>query len=154
MNYRIWISALAGLTLVVPVAASAQEIAYPNEASRDLAQCIALSTTGKDRILTAQWFATSIGAGESMQGVVTINPDAKKAIDKSMGELFTRIFTQDCRAQSAPLLKASDTAGIQSAGGRLGQIAMVELMNDPLVKTSLLDYLIHVDTAAITELAK
>lgn len=154
MNYRILMSALAGLALAAPMEASAQEIAYPNAASRALAECIALSTTGKDRILTAQWFATSIGSGGSMQGVVTINPEAKMATDKAMGELFTRLFTQDCRTESAPLFKVNDLRGIEAAGGKLGQIAMAELMNDPLVKTSLFEYIKHVDLAAVAEMAK
>lgn len=145
---------IGALVLSLPSAVSAQEIAYPTEESRALANCIALSTSGRDRILTAQWFAISVGSASSMEGIVTVNPEARKKSDEAMGELFTRIFTRDCRAQAAPLFARGDVNGLQSAGGKLGQIAMSELMNDPLVSASMMGYLAHVDVAAVGAMSK
>ena len=145
---------LGALAVALPSAASAQEIAYPNEESRALANCIALSTNGRDRILTAQWFAISIGSGSSMEGIVTVNPEGRKKTDAAMGALFTRIFTRDCRAEAAPLFAKGDVNGLQSAGGKLGQIAMTELMNDPLVSASMMGYMAHVDLAAVGAMSK
>lgn len=147
------IAAFGALGLAFASGAAAQDIAYPNEESRALANCIALSTNGRDRILTAQWFATSIGSGSSMAGIVTVDPEAKKSTDAAMGALFTRIFTVDCRDQASPLFAKGDTMGLQSAGGKLGQIAMTELMNDPLVREAMFGYMAHVDLAAVSAMS-
>ena len=138
----------AVLVLVQPVQASAQEIAYPNADSRQLAECIARSTTQSDRILTARWMAAAMGSANKLSDTLTVDPDAKEAADRAMGALFTRLFTVDCAAESQVLMQAGDMEGIQAAGGRLGLMAMQELMTDPDVMSGLMAYLAYVDFAA------
>lgn len=154
MKSWIGMTVIGALGLSFASGAAAQDISYPHEEARALANCIGLSTDGRDRILTAQWFATSIGSGSSMEGIVTVNPEARKATDAAMGALFMRIFTVDCRAEATPLFARGDTNGLQSAGGKLGQIAMAELMNDPLVREAMMGYMAHGDLAAVSAMAQ
>ena len=143
---------LAAALATVP--AAAQGVAYPNEASRQLGECIALSTSGKDRVLTARWFAASLGSAPQVADAVTVDPAAKVEADREMAALFTRLFTQDCAKEAAPLMNSGDMAGIQAAGGRLGQIAMQELMSDPQVLQAMMSYIVYIDQSAFDKLGE
>lgn len=129
-------------------------LAYPNEDSRKLADCIASSTTQSDRLLTARWMAAAMGTAAKLQGTVTVDEAAKEEADRGMAALFTRLFTDDCADQAQTLMAAGDMAGIQAAGGRLGLMAMEELMGDPEVLSSLMAYLAFVDFAAFARIAR
>ena len=155
MNWKIFAAStlLAGL-MALPQAAHAQGVAYPNEASRDLGECIALSTTGRDRLVTARWFATSLGMAPQLSDAVKVEPAAKEQSDRDMAALFTRLFTVDCADEARVLMANRDQAGIQAAGGRLGQIAMQDLMSDPKVLESMISYLAYIDPTAIDALAQ
>lgn len=144
---------LAGALIFAPLgnAAAAQEIAYPNAEAKAMADCVALSTTGRDRLVTARWMAGSIGVASVMTDLVTVDEAKKAEADKQMGALFTRLFAEDCRDEARPLLAENDEAGALAMGGRLGQIAMRELMNDPLVTQSLSGYLKFIDGEAIAK---
>lgn len=146
--------ALAAAGLVLPGAARAQEIAFPNSESRALSECVVLSTSGRDRLVLIRWIAVSIGAAGSMQDAVTVKPGAKEAADRGMGALFTRLFTVDCRKEARPLLEKGDDAGVEAAFGQLGRIAMGELMNDPLVDESLGSFVRYADLEAVEAIAK
>ncbi|MEM9971735.1 MAG: hypothetical protein AAF762_11655 [Pseudomonadota bacterium] len=148
------ISAVA-LASVLFVGSPAQaQIAYPNANAKALADCVALSTTGRDRLLIARWMALGIGSAKAMKDVVTVNPDVKDETDKQMAAVFDRLFTVDCKAEASEVVKAADIEGFESAGARLGLIAMQELMNDPAVTASLSDYVQYTDQDAVAQLAK
>ena len=141
-------------TLFAPQSVSAQGIAYPNEGSRQLGECIARSTTGADRILTARWFAASLGSAPQVSDVVTVDAEVRDQTNREMAALFTRLFTEDCAEFSGPLMRSNDMGGIQAAGGRLGQIAMQELMSDPQVMAVMMGYIAYVDQSAFDKLAQ
>ena len=141
-------------SLSIPQSVSAQGVAYPNEGSRQLGECIARSTTGADRILTARWFAASLGSAPQVSDVVTVDAEIRDQTNREMAALFTRLFTEDCAEMAAPLMKAGDMGGIQAAGGRLGQIAMQELMSDPQVLAVMMGYVAYVDQSAFNKLSQ
>ncbi|WP_108790896.1 hypothetical protein [Erythrobacter sp. Alg231-14] len=146
------------LTMIVAAAAipaNAQtQIAYPSEQSRALGECLALSSTGRDRIVAMRWMAANIGSSSVMQDIVTVDAEGKVEADRAMAALFTRLFSQDCGEEAAVLMKARDNAGIESAGARLGQIAMQELMGDPAVMQGMTAYVQYIDASAFEELLK
>ncbi len=146
--------ALGATALVLPGAAAAQEIAFPNAQSKALGECVVLSTTGRDRLVMIRWIAVGIGSAESMKDAVTVNPGAKEAADRGMAAIFTRLFTVDCRDEAAPLLKAKDNTGVQAAFGQLGRIAMGELVNDPIVAQSLGSFVQYADLEAVEAITK
>ena len=133
---------------------SENAINYPNQASRELSDCIATSTTQNDRLMTARWMAASMGTAPKLRGTVTVDPQAKEDADREMAALFTRLFTEDCVDQAQVLMRAGDTAGIEAAGGRLGLMAMEELMSDPAVLSSMMGYLAYVDFAAFARVVR
>jgi hypothetical protein len=146
--------ALGSAAVMLPSTAEAQGVAFPNDASKALSECVVLSTTGRDRLVLIRWIAVSIGSANSMQDAMTVKPGAKEEADRKMGVLFTRLFTVDCRNEAAPLLKGKDDAGVEAAFGQLGRIAMNELMADPQVEQSLTAFVQYADLEAVAELSK
>jgi hypothetical protein len=148
------IIALSALAFLSPTSVGAQGVAFPNDGSKALGECVVLSTTGRDRLVLIRWVAVSIGSAESMQDALTVQPGAKDEADRKMGALFSRLFTVDCRNEAAPLLKKSDTAGVEAAFGELGRIAMKELISNPEVDKALSDFVQYADLEAVAEVAK
>lgn len=153
MNRKM-MCALGAVALLVPSAAGAQDIAFPNAQSKALADCVVLSTTGRDRLVMIRWIAVGIGSADSMKDAIIVKTGAKEAADRGMAAIFTRLFTVDCRKEAAPLLKANDENGVRAAFGQLGRMAMSELMNDPLVGASLGAFVQYADMEAVNAVAK
>lgn len=146
--------ALGAIALCLSASAGAQGTSFPNEESKDLGECVVLSTTGRDRLVLIRWVAVSIASAPTMQDAVTLKPGAKEAADKGMAAVFTRLFTVDCRNEAAPLLKNNDNAGVEAAFGELGRIAMNELISDPVVEQNLTSFTQYADLDAIAEISK
>lgn len=151
---RVKLFAALGATLLGAQANAQSMVAMPDAASRALGQCLVLQTNGADRLLVARWLAGAMGAGDATKSVLTVNQASKTATDKQMAALYTRLFTEDCVAEAAPLFKARDQRGIEAAGGMLGEIAMRELMNDPKVSAAVGAYVQFIDPAPFTALAE
>lgn len=139
--------AILAATLFGAQAHAQSRMAMPDAASRALGQCLVLKTNGGDRLLVARWLAGAIGAGDATRDMLTVDQADKAAADKGMAALYTRLFTVDCAAEARPLFKARDQAGIEAAGGMLGEIAMRELMNDPKVSAAIGAYAKFIDPA-------
>lgn len=153
MSFRSWIAAFAVAASLFSGAANAQSmVAAPNDQARALGRCFVLKTTGADRLVVARWLGSAIGSGDAVTSLMKVDPAKKAEVDRTMGALFTRLFTQDCADEARPLVKAADQKGLEAAGGMLGEIAMRELMSDTKVSTALLDYLKYIDTAAFAKL--
>lgn len=145
--------AAAAVAFSTPLAAQSM-VAAPNEASAKLGQCLVDKTTGSDRTLVARWMAGSMASSPMMEGLVEVDAAAKEQVDRSMAALFARLLTKDCKAQAKVVMQSRDRMGMQAAGGRLGEIAMAELMMDPVSMQALLAYIQYVDPAAMAALAE
>ena len=155
MIQRMLLSAAACAALsLMPVAAKAQTLATPNAASLALGKCLVGKSSGDDRILIARWMGASIAMSPAMKDVVMVDAEAKDAIDREMAVTFTRLMTEECRAEMGALVKAQDAAGIQAASGMLGQMAMQELLRDPATMQALIAYAKYIDSAAMQKLTQ
>jgi hypothetical protein len=105
-------------------------------------------------MLAARWMAASMAASSALADIVTVDAAAKNQADRAMGKLFARLFTRACRDQAKVLMQANDQAGFTASGGRLGMIAMNELMQDPDVSQSLMAYIRFADMQALAQLAQ
>lgn len=143
----------AGLLGVAPAAAQ-QLTAVPNAASEALGKCLVGRSTGNDRMLVAQWMGASLAMSPAMKGVVSVDAAKKDQIDREMAKLFTRLTTVDCRAEMAVLIRNRDAHGIEAGSGRLGEMAMRELMQDPAAMAALIAYARYIDPAAMQKMAE
>ena len=145
-------AAVALAVVTAPMAATAQTADGEETA---LAQCVQLSTSGKDRILTARWLMGALGSAPQLQDIVHIDQQLRQQSDVAMAALFTRLLTVDCLAEAKPIFKRDARgAGIREAFEVLGQIAVQELMGgDPNGGTmgSFANYLNEADFAALRD---
>lgn len=122
--------AAAVCAVAVPMAATAQTAEAEAQA---LAQCVQLSTDGKDRILTARWLMGALGSAPQLQDMVQIDAQKRDQNDRGMAALFTRLLTVDCLAESKAVFRRDASgSGIRQAFEVLGEIAVQELFGgDP-----------------------
>lgn len=147
------LAAIAVITISTPLAAQSL-VAAPNEASAKLGQCFVDNTTGNDRTLVARWMAGSMASSPMMDGLVEVDTAAKEQVDRSMADLFARLLTKDCKAQAKVVMDNRDQMGMQAAGGRLGEIAMAELMMDPAAMRAMMAYIQYIDPASFAALSE
>jgi hypothetical protein len=119
-----------------------------------LGSCLADSTTGKDRKDLATWMFLGMAAHPDIRqyAAPTASADAE-ASAKVMGTLVTRLLTENCAAQTKAVMADGGSAAMEAAFGRLGQLAMQELMAAPEVSSTMGIFEKHLDQAQFMKLA-
>lgn len=124
MNLRT-VLAIAAVTTTSQPAFAAQP---SPEAKEALAQCVALQTTGADRIVTARWLFAVMATSPQIADLATISADRRKDIDQQFAKLLTRLVTKDCINQVRPIAAVNMDDAFGQVGEALGERAMGELM--------------------------
>lgn len=112
----------------------------PTEEQAALSQCVVLRTTGADRVLTAQWIFAAMTKSPHIADLSVISDQRKAQIDRSFGQLLTRIVMKDCLEQIRPLASHDLQAAFELTGQALGEVAMQELMGNERVDKAIGDY--------------
>lgn len=136
---RLLALGLIAATLVFP---SAPTLAQPGNA---LGTCLVDSLNGRERKQLAQWIFFGMAAHAELAAFTTITADDRTELDEITGSLITRIMTEDCGDEAQNAIQANGPAAIQSAFEMVGNVAMMELMADPNVATSLMNYQRYLD---------
>lgn len=113
-----------------------------------LEQCVALQTSGADRILTARWLFAVMSTSPQIADLAAVTSGETIKLNKNFAQLLTRLVAKDCVEQVRPLAEQNPTAAFESAGRALGEIAMKELMQGKEVDKSVsayTDYLSEAD---------
>jgi hypothetical protein len=93
-----------------------------------LSQCIAMRTTGADRMLTAQWLFAVMSKSPQIAHLSAVTAERTSELDKDFARLMARLITKDCIDQVRPLAAGDVKDAFEQVGGALGEIAMKELM--------------------------
>ena len=129
---RLFGLAAIPLSLVVgPVPAQAQQAAPDGDPVAVLSNCIAMKSTGSDRLEFARWIVGALGSSPQVHDVVTVSPATKDKQDRTVAELFTRLMTVDCLTESRAVSKTRGQEGFKAAGGVMGRLAVQELLGNP-----------------------
>jgi hypothetical protein len=110
-----------------------------------LGECLADSTTGKDRKALAKWIFSAISAHPEMQDISKQNPANRDQMDRTIGEMVTKLLTESCRTQTLAAVDQEGGAALQSGFSVLGELAMAELLSNEEVKTSFSGFEKYVD---------
>lgn len=136
---------IVSLTLA---ALQAQAMAQPQPAAAAgaLPQCLADSTTGKDRKDLARWIFFSIAAHPDMKPhiLASAQPVAEDT-NKLAAGIFTRLLTESCLAPTQAAYKQGGPMAIQSAFETLGRLAMQELTSNPDVSANMGKFESYID---------
>lgn len=126
--------AAAGLSLGAPAQAA------DGDAPQVLGRCMAMKTTGEDRILVARWMLVAMASAPQMRDVLTVAPGRKEGLDRGMAALFTRLLVRDCPDAAQAVFKLKSNQAFQVAGESLGRVAVQELLTNPQASAALGEY--------------
>lgn len=113
-------------------------------------QCMANSTTGKDRKELAKWIFVAMSAHPDIRQLSAITSELREQSSRVMGALMTRLVTVDCPNEFRAMVQNEGPDSVRLAFETLGRVAMQELMSDRGVIQSIMDYTRFVDGAKLT----
>jgi hypothetical protein len=106
--------------------------------TQQLSQCLAETTSGKDRKDLARWVFFAMASHPEIKQFKTPSAAGAEAeTNKTMADLFTRLLADSCMRQSQAAFKEGGAKAIEIAFQTLGQLAMQELMTNPDVNASM-----------------
>lgn len=112
--------------------------AFASPASDNLAKCVVDQSTGRDRTVLVQWLFAAMSKHPDLKDYARLSDDQRLATLKSGGEMIGRLLGQSCRKEFEDAYKADgQTAAIGAAFGKLGEVAMADLMTNPAVQRDL-----------------
>lgn len=140
---------LASLIIVTLASALITSPAIAGPAADVLGTCLSDNTTGKERKDMARWVYAGMSAHPDMQPLSKVTDAHREELDRMIATVFTRLVTENCRAQAKQAVEKEGSASFQAAFGVMGKLAMQELMSNPEVNTSFMRYTKYMDTNKI-----
>lgn len=119
-----------------------------------LGNCVAESTTGRDRKDLARWLFVAMSAHPEMKSISSVSGTAVEDASRVAGGLFTRLLAETCAAQVKAAIKVNGPSAIQSAFTVLGELAMQELMTDKDVAATMGVLERHLDKQKLEALSR
>ncbi len=110
--------------------------------------CLVDSLDGKERKALAKWIFFAMAAHPEIEEYGQISAAARSESDQEVGNLITRMLTEDC-AQQLLVAHKADPLAVQKAFELVGQVAMQELMTNQAVMLAITRYTSHTDQAKI-----
>ena len=139
----------ASFLVVALVSALMTSSAIAGPAADALGSCLSDNTTGKERKDMARWIYVGMSAHPDMQPLSKVTDANREELDRMMATIFTRLVTENCRAQAKSALEKEGNAAFQIAFGVMGKLAMQELMADQAVNASFTRYSKYLDSNKI-----
>ncbi|MDV6332367.1 hypothetical protein [Asticcacaulis sp. 201] len=133
------ISAVAATAL--PVAANAAT----GPATQALSACLVRSASADDQVTLVRWAFAIMARHPKVADMSAISASQYVAINKAGGDLFTRLLTTDCTAETRTALQTDGQEAIQASFTALGQKALQGLLGDANVQSAIGDMLQYVD---------
>ena len=134
--------------LISALIISASALSAAPAMSNELGSCLIDSLNGKERKWLAKWIFFSMAAHPEIKNYAEVSEKDRLESDKDIGDLVTRLLASDCPAQFK-VASESDPMALQRAFELVGQVAMGELMQDPVVTDAIGNYSHFMDPQAI-----
>jgi len=129
-----------GLLTVVAQPAAAAPASGTDAQKAELAQCVVMRTNGADRTLTAQWIFAAMAKSPHIADLSAVSDQRRAELDKAFAQLLTRVVVKDCLDQVRPLALANLQDAFELVGKALGEVAMQELLGNPVVDKAIGSY--------------
>jgi len=136
--------------LALSVAGIASSVAHAGAASDALGRCLVEKTSQQDRIELVQWIFSSLSAHPALSSMSNTSAASLEQTDKKVASLLTRLLVTDCNAQLKVAVAAEgDAVALQSGFQVLGQVAAMDLMQNPAVAERTESFVQYVDEEKI-----
>ena len=131
--------------LVLGLAVLAPQAAVAGPESDALSTCLRDNTSGKDRKELARWMFLAMSAHPEIRSLTTATDATRNEADKRMGDLVTRLLTENCTAETRAAIEKGGSKNMIDAFKSLGEVAMAELMSNADVSTAISGYTKYID---------
>ncbi len=115
-----------------------------------LSACLVKSTTPADNVILADWIFAVISLHSSVSSMASISDARRETLNKNAGALFTRLVSEDCGPELKAAVEKEGTDAVGEAFGKLGEMAMTDLMSDPKVQAGTEAMSAYIDQNKIT----
>lgn len=132
-------------TLALAAAPAGQNEPY----TADLSKCLVAKTSEADRTDLIKWVFASISASPAVADMTNLTPAQRLDHHRRIGQMFTRLMTQDCRKETVVAIKYEGLSTIEKSFRVLGEVAMRGLMSDPAVTASFGEMATFFDQSAL-----
>ncbi|ESQ90572.1 hypothetical protein ABAC460_08780 [Asticcacaulis sp. AC460] len=122
---------LAGLAIAAGLLGSAP--AHAGADTDKLSQCLVQSTSADDKKQLMLWVFSALALHPDIKAYSNITPQQRDTFDKNAAQLFMRLLTVDCRAQTVAAVKNDGQQALQVSFTVLGQVASQGLFTAPEV---------------------
>lgn len=130
-------------------AVSAPAVAGPY--AQAMGTCLADNTTGKERKDLARWIFSAMATHPEMRDLSNANEQMRDRISQSVGQLVTRLLTENCAAETRAAIQNEGSTSLKDAFGSLGALAMQELMTNKDVTAAVSTFEQYIDTKKLQE---
>lgn len=96
----------------------------------DMSRCLVLATNSRDNSLLGRWLVRVYGEHSDSKDLTNLSSYDKELIDRDVARLFTRLLSQDCKAETKKALKFEGDAVMFNAFQVLGEVAGKELIEN------------------------
>ena len=117
-----------------------------------LGGCLTTKATPEDHTKLVRWMFSAMSLHPDISSMSNVTPEQRTEIDKTMGELFMRLLTVDCRAEAVAAIKNEGPNAIATGFQTLGQIAGAGLMSAPEVAAGMSGLEANLDAQKLQEL--
>lgn len=124
---------------------------YAGESTDKLTACLVRSASKDDRIVLVRWIFSAMARYPSISNMANVSDAQRVEVSRNGGQLFSRLLTSDCAAETKLAFKNDGYAAIETAFGVLGETAMSDIMDHPDVQASIAELGAYVDENALQE---
>ena len=145
MKTRVLIFSVLGAMLFSGPAAA-------GPASDALATCMIDYLTGKERKELGKWIFLGMSAHPEISQYSNVTGEIRDESDQYIGNLITRLLTDDCLAEARTAVSTESSVAFASAFELVGKVAMQELMTDSNVSNALAGFEKYLDSEKLESL--
>lgn len=146
---RILGKALFAAALLAPASA-----AHAGVYTDDLTRCLAKAASSTDKTALVSWIFAAIGKHPAVSSYISMDEAQAQETTKHAAMVFQRLIATDCRKQSVEAIKYEGASAWEAAFKVLGEIAMVDLMQDPGVSKATEQIASFLDEKTFEDLGK
>ncbi len=119
-----------------------------------LSNCIIQATSPEDRNDFVMWMFSAIAQHPSVREQTSISNEIVEESTIKTAKVFERLLTEDCRDETANVIKYEGTAELEKSFNLLGQVAAKELFQNENVAQSLSALEKHIDVQKLEDALK
>lgn len=124
------------ISLVFTLGLLPLNIVLAADPAQQLSTCLTDAMSGKERKELAKWIYFGMSAHSALEPYSAVSGQDMNGANQYVGELMTRLFTEDCAKQTVAAA-AKGSQAFKQAFSVVGVMAMQELMAEPSVGNAL-----------------